>query len=194
MSLGRPGASGGRRERLWLAAYLLLVVGLTVRHELALFAAAILLALALSGHHALPLLRRTFLLLVAINGVSSLAYAAIAQAREAFDASVLLRLNLRTFALTLTTLALVRRVNLAAALAPYPTLSFLLTLTLGQIGALRRAAEELRLAWTSRTPVRPAPTTARHQAAAATEALLRRAQTRARDTGEAMRSRGLLDG
>jgi len=171
-----------------------LAVLLTSRHEIALFAAAIGAALLLAGHAAGRILRRAALLLAAVNGAASLAYAVIAVAAGRFDATVLVRLNLRTLALTLLTLAIIRRVNLAAAVAPLPTLAFLLTLTLGQIGALRRAAEELRLAWISRTPVRPRAATARTQAATATDALLRRAQARAHATGEAMRSRGLLDG
>lgn len=183
-----------QRDRLWLAAYAAAVLLLTSRHDIALFVAAIGAALVVAGPEAGRLLRRAALLLVAVNGATSLAYAALAVAGGRFDATVLLRLNLRTLALTLLTLAVVRRVNLAAALAPLSTLAFLLTLTLGQIGALRRAADELRLAWRSRTPVRPRPATARAQAAAATTALLRRAQARAHATGEAMRSRGLLDG
>jgi len=182
------------RDRLWLAAYAALALLLTTRHEVALFAAAIGVALVMAGRAAPRLLRRSALLLAAANGAASLAYTVVALTSGRFDATVLVRLNLRTLALTLLTLAIVRRVNLAAAVAPLPTLAFLLTLTLGQISALRRAADELRLAWTSRTPVSPRPATARRQAAAATEALLRRALTRAHATGEAMRSRGLLDG
>jgi len=189
-----PIAPNPRRGRLWLAAYAALVLILTSRHEVALFAVAIAAALVIAGREAPRLLRRAALLLAAVNGAASLAYAIVAIAHGDFDITVLVRLNLRTLALTLLTLAMVRRVNLAAVVAPLPTLAFLLTLTLGQIGALRRAAEELRLAWTSRTPLRPRPATARTQAAAATEALLRRAQARAHATGEAMRSRGLLDG
>ncbi|HBB41203.1 MAG: ABC transporter permease [Nitrospirae bacterium CG18_big_fil_WC_8_21_14_2_50_70_55] len=189
-----PIAPSPRRDRLWLATYGASVLLCTSRHEIALFALAIAIALLLAGRHAGRLLRRAACLLVAMNGATSLAYALVARIAPPFDATVLVRLNLRTLALTLLTLAVVRRVNLAAALAPLPTLAFLLTLTLGQIGALRRAATELRLAWTSRTPVRPCAATARAQAAAATEALLRRGQARARSTGEAMRSRGLFDG
>jgi len=189
-----PTAPNPRRDRLWLAIYAGVVLLLTSRHEIALFVVAIGAALLVAGRAAPRLLRRAALLLAAVNGAASLAYAVIALTAGSFDATVLVRLNLRTLALTLLTLAVVRRINLAAAVAPLPTLSFLLTLTLGQIGALRRAADELRLAWTSRTPVRPCAATARTQAAAATEALLRRAQARAHATGEAMRSRGLLDG
>jgi len=183
-----------RLDRLGLVLYAAAVVLLTSRHEIALFGVAIIAALILAGGAAGRLLRRACLLLAAMNGAASLAYAVIALTSGHFDAAVLLRLNLRTLAITLLTLAVIRRINLAAAVAPFPTLSFLLTLCLGQIAALRRAADDLRLAWTSRTPVRPRPTTARRQAAAATEALLRRAQSRAHATGEAMRSRGLLDG
>lgn len=181
-------------DRLGLLLYGAAVVLLTGRHEIALFVVAIGTALMVAGGAAGRLLRRACLLLALMNGAASAGYAMVAAAHGNFDAAVLVRLNLRTLAITLLTLAVVRRINLAAAVAPFPTLSFLLTLCLGQIVSLRRAADDLRLAWTSRTPVRPRPTTARRQAAAATEALLRRAQSRAHATGEAMRSRGLFDG
>ncbi len=183
-----------RLDRLGLVVYAAAVVLLTSRHELTLFGVATIGALVVAGPAAGRLLRRACILLALMNGAASAAYAGIAVAHGNFDAAVLVRLNLRTLAITLLTLAVVRRINLAAAVAPLPTLSFLLTLCLGQIAALRRAADDIRLAWTSRTPIRPRPTTARRQAAAATEALLRRAQSRAHATGEAMRSRGLLDG
>ena len=88
------------------------------------------------------------------------------------------------------TFSVLRRVELLRALAPFPTASRLLVLSLAQVHALRLLATESALGLRSRLPSRPRTRDVLRGSGAITVALLTLSTRNARDVGDAMRSRG----
>lgn len=82
------------------------------------------------------------------------------------------------------------RVRLLPALAPFPTLSRLLVVTLAQIHALRLLATESRQGLTSRLPRRPGALDLLRGSGGIAAALFTLSARNARDIADAMRSRG----
>ncbi len=96
----------------------------------------------------------------------------------------------RAAVMGLLTFSVLDRVDLLRALAPFPTASRLLAVTLGQIHALRLVASESLQGLRSRMPRRPGPLDLLRGAGGITAALLTLSARNARDIGDAMRSRG----
>ncbi|HSM93271.1 MAG TPA: hypothetical protein VLT47_10310 [Anaeromyxobacteraceae bacterium] len=99
-------------------------------------------------------------------------------------------LALRAGLIGFATFSVLDRVDLLRALAPYPTPSRLLVVTLAQIHALRLVATESRDGLTSRLPRRPGARVLVRNAGGITAGLFTLAARNARDVGDAMRSRG----
>lgn len=99
-------------------------------------------------------------------------------------------LGLRTCLMAFSTFAVLARVNLFRALAPWPTLIRLLVVTLAQIHALRLLATESRLGLRSRLLRRPGALDVVRGAGGITGALLTLSTRNAADVSDAMRSRG----
>lgn len=99
-------------------------------------------------------------------------------------------LVLRTGVIGLATLAVLARVDLLGALAPFPAASRLLSVTLAQIHALRLLAGESRQGLRSRLVRRPGALDLLRGAGGITAALFTLSARNARELGDAMRSRG----
>ncbi len=99
-------------------------------------------------------------------------------------------LGLRTILIAFTSFAVLARVDLLAALAPWPTLMRLLVIILGQVHALRLLVTESWLGLRSRLPRRPGALDALRGAGGITATLFTLADRNARDISDAMRSRG----
>jgi cobalt/nickel transport system permease protein len=99
-------------------------------------------------------------------------------------------LVLRTAIIAFCTFSVLPRVDLLRALAPFPTATRLLVLTLAQIHALRLLVTESGLGLRSRLPRRPGALDLVRGAGGITAALLALSIRNARDVSDAMRSRG----
>lgn len=99
-------------------------------------------------------------------------------------------LALRTTVIGFGTFAVLDRVDLLRALAPYPAASRLLVVTLAQIHALRLVATESRDGLRSRLPRRPGALDLLRNAGGITAVPFTLAARNARDIGDAMRARG----
>lgn len=99
-------------------------------------------------------------------------------------------LALRTTLIAFTSFAVLARVDLLAALQPWPTLMRLLVIILGQVHALRLLVTESLLGLRSRLPRKPRALDAVRGAGGITATLLTLASKNARDISDAMRSRG----
>jgi cobalt/nickel transport system permease protein len=181
------------KARLALAAYLGAVVAATLVHVWWLLAAALALALALAGPQRWPLLRRTVLAVLAFNLTVSAGYAAIALWQGSFSGQYLLLVNTRVLLMVFLGFWFVSRVDVVAAVSFSPTLSFLVTVAVGQARSLGRQVRDFQLAFDSRNPLRPRPSDRLHHAAAQAQHLLDRAIHAADETALAMRSRGCFD-
>jgi cobalt/nickel transport system permease protein len=101
-----------------------------------------------------------------------------------------LALGLRSIVIAFITVAVLSRVDLFRALAPWPTLTRLLVVTLAQIHALRLLATESLLGLRSRMPRKPGTVDVLRGAGGLTGALFTLSARNARDISDAMRSRG----
>lgn len=99
-------------------------------------------------------------------------------------------LGLRTTLIAFTSFAVLARVDLLAALAPWPTLTRLLVIILAQVHALRLLVTESWLGLRSRLPRKPGALDTLRGAGGITATLFTLAHRNARDITDAMRSRG----
>jgi cobalt/nickel transport system permease protein len=110
--------------------------------------------------------------------------------RQRPDGYAYAALGLRTTLIAFTSFSVLARVDLLAALAPWPTLLRLLVITLGQIHALRLLVTESWLGLRSRLPRRPRALDTLRGAGGISATLFILAHRNARDITDAMRSRG----
>ncbi len=180
------------RSRLLLATWLVALFALSACRDLLVLAGAGA-ASALVFHRGLgrSLLRtaRTVVPATAALSALSLAWLRIASGTwpplEPFAA-----LAARAAAMGLLTFSVLDRVDLLRALAPFPTASRLLAVTLAQIHALRLLSTESLQGLRSRLPRRPGALDLLRGAGGITAALLALSARNARDIADAMRSRG----
>lgn len=179
--------------RHWLVAYLAAVVAATFVHAPIALAAALALALAAVGRDRWRLLKRTLLAILAFNLTVSLGYAAVALWRGDFNPHYLLLVNLRVLLLVFLGIWFAARVDVVAAIGVSPTLTFVATLTLGQLRAFERIVKDFALAFASRSPAPPRLVDRARHAAAQGIALMDKTQAAATESALAMRSRGAFD-
>lgn len=99
-------------------------------------------------------------------------------------------LVLRAVTIALVVASVLARADLLRALAPFPTATRLVVLTLAQVHALRLVATESLLGLRSRMPRKPGAVDVLRGAGGITAALLTLSLRNARDVADALRSRG----
>ena len=181
------------RDRLWLVAYLMAVVGLTLLHQSGWLAAGFVLVLGLAGKERWRLLKRTVYSVLAFNLTISLGYFIMANWRDEFRADYLLLINLRVLLLVYLGFWIMRRINLSKALSFSNTLSFLASLAAGQMQGFRRIAMDFDLAFRSRNPVLPNLADRMRHTAVQGQHLLDKAVHTSTEIGQTMRSRGCFE-
>jgi cobalt/nickel transport system permease protein len=181
-----------RRDRALLAAWVIALFALSGVSSLpALGAAALAAALLFRRGLARSLGRTARAALPVTVGLSLASWAWLRAVEGAWpDPRPFAALALRTSLLAFLTFSTLARVDLLAALAPFPAASRLLVLTLAQIHALRLLATESLLGLRSRLPRRPGPLDVLRGAGGITGALLSLSLRNARDVADALRSRG----
>lgn len=181
-----------RRSQALLVAWLVAVFAISASRDLRVLSAAGLLAAIVFGRGSGRSLRRTLRSVVPVTvGLSafSLLWLRLAGGEwpplEPFAA-----LALRAGVIGFVTFSVLDRVHLLRALAPFPTLTRLLVVTLAQIHALRLLATESREGLKSRMPRKPGLLDLVRGASGITAALFTLSARNARDIADAMRSRG----
>jgi cobalt/nickel transport system permease protein len=181
-----------RAARLLLAAWLAGLFAVSALRALPALGAVALLALLLFRRGMARRLRRTALAVGPVTLGLALASATYLRlARGSWPpAEPYLALALRAAVIAFATFSVLDRVPLLRALAPVPTLSRLLVLTLAQIHALRLVATESREGLQSRLPRRPGTLDLLRNAGGITAVLFTLAARNARDVSDALRARG----
>jgi cobalt/nickel transport system permease protein len=184
--------SESRRHRAVLVAWLCGVFALSAIRDLALLALAVAAVAVLLRRGLWRSLVRVLRSVVPVTaGLSLLSMAWLRAVAGAWPAvEPFLALAVRTVAIGLATFSVLDRVDLLQALAPYPTLSRLLVVTLAQIHALRLLATESLLGLRSRMARKPGAVDLVRGAGGITAALFTLSARNARDISDAMRSRG----
>jgi cobalt/nickel transport system permease protein len=181
-----------RRSRWLLAAWLVAIFAVSALRDPRLLAGAGLLAALLFRRGLRRSLWRTLRSVVPVTvglSLASLAWLRLVTGAwppvEPFEA-----LALRAAVIGLLSFSVLERVDLLRALAPFPTLSRLLVVTLAQIHALRLLLTESLDGLRSRMPRRPGALDLLRGAGGITAALFALSTRNAREISDAMRSRG----
>jgi cobalt/nickel transport system permease protein len=181
-----------RKSRIVLAAWVLASFAFSAVSNLAVLAGAIVAVALLFPRQAPRAARRALVTAVPL----SLAILLLTWAYTAFllhtapDLRAYAALALRATLIAFTTFTVLGAVDLLAALAPWPTFSRLLVITLAQIHALRLLARESWLGLQSRLPRKPSALDGLRNSGGVTATMLTLANRNARDIADALRSRG----
>jgi cobalt/nickel transport system permease protein len=180
------------RDRALLGAWLVAAFALSAVTRPALLAVAWVAAAAIFHRGLARTVGRVVRLVLPVTAVFALGAWGFGRLATgaAPPAAPLAALVLRTTLIAFVTAAVLDRVRLLAALAPWPTATRLLVVTLAQIHALRLVATESADGLRSRLPRRPRALDVLRNAGGITAALLALAIRNARDVSDAMRSRG----
>jgi len=181
-----------RRDRALLAAWLAAAFALSAVGDVRWLAAALVDSAAIFRRglaRNLSRVARSVLPATALLSLLSFAWLRVVGHRTP-DAEPFLALGLRAILLGFIAFAVLARVNLLRALAPWPGASRLLVVALAQIHALRLLATESLLGLRSRLPRRPGAADALRSAAGVTGALVVLSARNARDVADALRARG----
>lgn len=188
----RPERLDPRRSRALLAAWLVAAFGLAALRDPAPLAGAGLAAGLLFrrglGRNLLRTARTVLPLGLGAAGLSLAAGRVASGAWPPWEPAA--ALVLRAALIALLTFSVLDRADLPRALAPFPGLLRLLTVTLAQIHALRLVVTESRDGLRSRLPRRPGALDLLRNAGGITAALFTLSARNAREISEAMRSRG----
>ncbi len=186
------GSSEPRRSRAILGAWLLAVFAVSGVTDVRLLAAASAAALLLLRRGLLRSARRVLVSVVPVTLLlSALSWGWLWHAARRPPAlSPFVALGLRAVLIAFLTFSVLERVNLLAALAPWPSATRLLVITLAQIHPLRLLATESLAGLQSRLPRKPGAAEVVRSAGGVTGALFTLASRNARDVSDAMRSRG----
>lgn len=180
------------RSRLLLAAWLAAAFALSALRDPWLLCAALALAALLFRRGLARCLWRTLRSVVPVTvGLSLASFGFLRLASGAWPPfAPFAALALRSGLLGFVTFSVLDRVDLLRALAPFPTLSRLLVITLAQIHALRLLSTESLQGLRSRMARRPGLLDLLRGAGGITAALFALSTRNARDISDAMRARG----
>ncbi len=184
--------AGPRSSRWLLVAWLVSCFALSATRDLGYLLGTLALVALLFRRHAARAARRTAYgvvpLTVFVVG-ASWAYTALVLG-EAPPWPAYAALGLRAVVIAFMSFAVLASVDLLGALAPWPTLSRLLVVTLAQIHALRMLVRESWLGLQSRLPRKPSARDGLRNAGGVTATLLTLSARNARDISDALRARG----
>lgn len=181
-----------KAERAWLLTYLAAVVTATLVHDPGWLALSLAGVLILAGREAPALLRRSLRFILPLCLTVSLGYLLLAHLRAFPPWETLLIINLRVLAITQASFLFIARVNLFRALDFSPTLTWLLVLAYSQAMSFQRTHADFRLALMSRSIVRPGLKERYRASAAAAAWFMDKGLAAARETAQALRSRGFF--
>ncbi len=185
-------APEARRERALLAAWAIAVFAISGVTDLRLLGAASAAAVLLFRRGIVRTVRRVLLSVVPVTAglsIVSWTWMRIASGKPG-ALEPFLALGLRTVLIAFVTFSVLARVDLLRTLAPWPTLTRLLVVTLAQIHALRLLATESLQGLRSRLPRKPRALDVVRGAGGITAALFMLQTRNAREISDAMRSRG----
>jgi cobalt/nickel transport system permease protein len=183
---------GARGSRILLLCWFAACFVFSALTNLVVLSLAMVGVAVLFPRQALRAARRTLLTAVPFTGAILLLTWLHAHflLRSSPDLHAYAALMLRAALIAFATFTVLGTVDLLAALAPWPTLSRLLVVTLAQIHALRLLARESWLGLLSRLPRKPSALDGLRNAGGVTATLLTLSSRNARDISDALRSRG----
>jgi len=168
------------------------VVATTIHHPV--FLVAVLLAASLiAGKDWGRVAGKAIRAIAVFNSVVTVSYALVSAARGEFSIEYLVLVNTRVFVLTFLTFLAARRINLLRTVSFSRTLSYVITLAIGQMATFRRLLGDFRMAMASRSIRRPAMRDMYRHAASSASFFFLKALSDSADITDGMKSRGFFD-
>ncbi len=181
------------RDVAAFALYGAAVLVVTLIHHTLLLGVILVAASIIAGKDWGRVASKTLRVMVVFNSVVTVSYTAVSVVRGDFSPGYLLLVNLRVFVLTFLTALAARRINIFRVFSFSRTLSYVITLTLGQLVTFRRMLEDFRMAMTSRTIRRATMRDMYRHAASSASFFFLKAINDASEITDGMKSRGFFD-
>jgi len=127
------------------------------------------------------------------NSVVTVSYTIVSVVQDGFSLEYVVLVNIRVFVLTFLTFLAARRINILRAVSFSRTLSYVITLALGQLVTFRRMLVDFRMAMASRSIRRPAMKDMYRHAASSASFFFLKALNDSTEITDGMKSRGFFD-
>jgi len=169
------------------------VLAVTMIHQAAILGVILGVASIVAGREWGRVASKAIRGMLVFNSVVSVSYTAVSVVRGDFSPGYLLLINLRVFTLTFFTALAARRINVLRVVSFSRTLSYVVTLTLGQLVTFRRMIGDFRMAMTSRTIGRATLRDMYRHAASSASFFFLKAMNNVSEITDGMKSRGFFD-
>ena len=173
--------------------YCAAVLAVTLIHRTALLALLAAVTLLMAGKDRIRVTSRSLRAIVVFNSLVTVSYTLVSVIRGDFSPGYLLLVNVRVFLLTSLTALAARRINLLRVFRFSRTLSYVITLALGQFATFRRMLDDFRGAITSRTIRRATLKDMYRHAASSASFFFLKSMKDASEITHGMRSLGFFD-
>jgi cobalt/nickel transport system permease protein len=181
------------RDTLAFIVYCAAVVAITLIHDTGLLALIFALVSLIAGKDWLRVASKALRAVVVFNAIVTVSYTAVSLVRGDFSPGYLVLVNIRVFLLTFLTALAARRLNLLRVFSFSRTMSYVITLALGQLVTFRRMLDDFRMAMTSRTIRRAGLRDMYRHAASSASFFFSRSMNDAAEITHGMKSRGVFD-
>lgn len=181
------------RDVALFTIYALAVVAATLVHDVAILVSMLAAASILAGRDWVRVASRAFRAILVFNGLVTVSYTALSLIQGDFSLGYLVLVNVRVFLLTFLAVLAARRINFLRAFSFSRSLSYVITLAIGQIVTFRRMLDDMKMAMASRTVRRAGLRDLYRHAAASASFFFLRAMNDATEITDGMKSRGFFD-
>lgn len=181
------------RDVALFVLYAAAVVAATLVHDVAILLSMLAAASILAGRDWVRVASRAFRAILVFNALVTVSYTIVSLVRGDFSPGYLVLVNVRVFFLTLLTALAARRINFMRVFSFSRSLTYVITLAVGQIVTFRRLLDDMRMAMTSRSVGRAGLRDMYRYAAASASFFFLRAINDASEITDGMKSRGFFD-
>ena len=181
------------RDGAAVLVYAAAVVAATAVHDFAFLGGLFFVASIIAGREWVRVSLRALRAILLFNIVVTGSYAAASAIQGNLSLEYLALVNARVFVLTFLTFLAARRINILRAFSFSRTLSYVLTLAIGQLATFRRMLGDFRMAMTSRTIRRVTTRDMYRHSASTASFLFLRALNDSAEITDGMKSRGFFD-
>lgn len=181
------------QDAIAFAVYAAAVVAATLIHDTAVLAVLLAAASIAAGRDFGRTASRALRAILVFNALVTVSYTIVSLIRGGFSPGYLLLVNVRVFLIAFLTALAARRINMLRVFSFSRTLSYVVTLALGQMATFRRIFGDFRMAMESRTLRRAKLRDLYRHAASSASFFYAKAMNDASEITDGMKSRGFFD-
>lgn len=181
------------RDVVSFAVYAAALVAATLVHDVAILVSMLAAASILAGRDWVRVASRALRAILVFNALVTVSYTIVSLVRGDFSPGYLVLVNVRVFFLTFLTALAARRINFMRVFSFSRSLSYVITLAVGQIVTFRRLLDDMKMAMASRSVRRAGLRDMYRHAASSASFFFLRAMNDASEITDGMKSRGFFD-